>query len=742
MDTLKVNLTNCYGIDTLQHEFNFNKGSVFAVYARNGLMKTSFAKTFQKIQQGKQTEVSDLIFDDAGSINIEIDGRAISPDDVFVIKSFESSYESDISSLLVNDAIKTQLKDVLKARDEFLKTIEKASGLKIKKTLGGKVVYELESAIVTDFKFSDSSILMNLDDLITDTLQVDFGQVPYSTIFDVTVLKKILSTEFQTGIESFISASNNVYDSFSFLEKGNLTLPKLKDIKKSLEKDSFFVKDNKLILAGVTNVTDIKSLNTQITKIEDTIKKMPELQAVENLLTDAKGMLLKDIIEIDVEIIDYLATDKLPLLKQLLWHSYVANNRALFDDLRTKYQLLSNTIDGVKLDDTPWKHALDIFDKRFTVPFTMEIANLKGAIIGESVPQVEFSFHKGNKTKVIDRSKLEELDTLSQGEKRALYLLNIIFDIESIKASEEEKLIIIDDIADSFDYKNKYAIVEYLYELAHEDKLRLIILSHNFDFYRTISSRLSIGGENRLVADKLAQGVQFSKEKYQKQPFDFWKNQPNKQFVLALIPFVRNIIDYGKERNVSGTAPQADYLLLTSLLHEKANTAALQFSDLLNIYKEYLGIASFEQDIDTNAFIVPAMYDICDQMKDTNSTLEYKIILSMAIRHKAESFMLKRIKSYTGQLSWNRSKNSGSQNEFLKYVDTKGNQTRELMNGFLQIDSRENVELISEVNIVTPENIHLNSFMYEPILDMDVIELRNLYRRITALLNQEEQTNG
>ncbi|MEG1934292.1 MAG: hypothetical protein RR133_06905, partial [Kiritimatiellia bacterium] len=206
MDILKVNLTNCYGIDTLQHEFDFKQGSVFAVYARNGLMKTSFAKTFQKIQQGKQAEVSDLIFDDAGSINIEIDGRPITPDDIFVIKSFESSYESDISSLLVNDAIKAQLKDVLKARNKFLKAIENASELKIKKTLSGKVVYELESAIIADFDLADSSILMNLDVLTTDTLEIDFGQVSYSRIFDATVLKKILSTEFQTGITSFISA--------------------------------------------------------------------------------------------------------------------------------------------------------------------------------------------------------------------------------------------------------------------------------------------------------------------------------------------------------------------------------------------------------------------------------------------------------------------------------------------------------------------------------------------------------
>lgn len=114
----------------------------------------------------------------------------------------------------------------------------------------------------------------------------------------------------------------------------------------------------------------------------------------------------------------------------------------------------------------------------------------------------------------------------------------------------------------------------------------------------------------------------------------------------------------------------------------------------------------------------------------------------MAIRHKAEIFMLQQLNGYAGQLSWDKNRKSGSSADFLRYVDTRGNQTRELINGFLQIYSGEAIELISEVNIMTPENVHLNSFMYEPILDMDVIELLSLYRQITALLNQEEQTNG
>ena len=38
--------------------------------------------------------------------------------------------------------------------------------------------------------------------------------------------------------------------------------------------------------------------------------------------------------------------------------------------------------------------------------------------------------------------------------------------------------------------------------------------------------------------------------------------------------------------------------------------------------------------------------------------------------------------------------------------------------------ARENIRLLDQVNLMTPENIHLNSFMYEPILDLSVQHLR------------------
>lgn len=91
------------------------------------------------------------------------------------------------------------------------------------------------------------------------------------------------------------------------------------------------------------------------------------------------------------------------------------------------------------------------------------------------------------------------LETLSQGEKRALYILNVLFEIEAKKNAGAPVLIVIDDIADSFDYKNKYAIVEYLRDIAQVSHFYLFILTHNFDFHRIVGGRI-IGLETHCTS--------------------------------------------------------------------------------------------------------------------------------------------------------------------------------------------------------------------------------------------------
>lgn len=734
MNKLNIELTNCFGIDSLNHEFDFGKGNTFSIYARNGLMKTSFAKTFQLIQQGKKENISDAIFGEPGSAIVQIDGQDIEKKQVFVVKSYESSYESDISSLLIKGDIQTQLKDVFKVRTKLLKALEKDSGLKIKRTSLGKTVYELEPTIVKDFDFNEKDILSNLMELASYEPEIECSDIPYSVIFDDTVLKKIKDTKFQEGIRDFITSSDEIYSSFKYLEKGNLTLPKLKDLKKSLVKDAFFVKQNKVILSGQDAITNSEALEQHISNIETKIQQTPAYKAIENLLNDSKGIVLKDIIETNPEIIEFLALDKLQTLKKCLWGSYIRHNSILFEELCDKYNDFSEAIDALEIDDTPWKKALDIFNQRFTVPFMMNVVNLKGAIIGESVPQVEFSFKKGDTVKTIDRSKLEKLDTLSQGEKRALYLLNIIFDIEQIKNTGEETLLVIDDIADSFDYKNKYAIIEYLYELAQESNIYMLILTHNFDFYRTVASRLSVNRSNRLIADYSNDVLKLEVEYYQDKPFKNWKNNPKEKDIFALLPFVRNLIEYGVDQNISHTGE--DFLFLTSLLHEKQDSRRITFGDIEPLYKHYAGVTQFDASVGTDVVVLSKLYSVCDDITTSDTKLENKIVLSIGIRHKAEEYMMQQIHNYTGQISWRKNKQNyrGSNVEFINFVQNNGNQTREIFNGYKQFGDAEKIKILNEVNIMTPEHIHVNSFMYEPILDMDIVELHRLYHTIKNLI--------
>lgn len=734
MNKLNIELTNCFGIDSLNHEFDFGKGNTFSIYARNGLMKTSFAKTFQLIQQGKKENISDAIFGEPGSAIVQIDGQDIEKKQVFVVKSYESSYESDISSLLIKGDIQTQLKDVFKVRTKLLKALEKDSGLKIKRTSLGKTVYELEPTIVKDFDFNEKDILSNLMELASYEPEIECSDIPYSVIFDDTVLKKIKDTKFQEGIRDFITSSDEIYSSFEYLEKGNLTLPKLKDLKKSLVKDAFFVKQNKVILSGQDAITNSEALEQHISNIETKIQQTPAYKAIENLLNDSKGIVLKDIIETNPEIIGFLALDKLQTLKKCLWGSYIRHNSILFEELCDKYNDFSEAIDALEIDDTPWKKALDIFNQRFTVPFMMNVVNLKGAIIGESVPQVEFSFKKGDTVKTIDRSKLEKLDTLSQGEKRALYLLNIIFDIEQIKNTGEETLLVIDDIADSFDYKNKYAIIEYLYELAQVSNIYMLILTHNFDFYRTVASRLSVNRSNRLIADYSNDVLKLEVEYYQDKPFKNWKNNPKEKDIFALLPFVRNLIEYGVDQNISHTGE--DFLFLTSLLHEKQDSRRITFGDIEPLYKHYAGVTQFDASVGTDVVVLSKLYSVCDDITTSDTKLENKIVLSIGIRHKAEEYIIQQIHNYTGQLSWRKNKQNyrGTNVEFMNFVQNNGNQTRELFNGYKQFGDVDKIKILNEVNIMTPEHIHVNSFMYEPILDMDIVELHRLYHTIKNLI--------
>lgn len=173
MKKINCKLKNCFGIDYFEHQFNFSKTNSIAIYARNGLMKTSFAKTFKKIQENKLNDIKDEIFETKSSIDIKVDDIDIDKEEIFVINSFEDYYESDsIADLLVDEKIKKKISDLLKEKNKILKRLEKYSGLKVQRTKQGKKYYELEPVIVSDMNLKENSILLNLSELFEYCLQI------------------------------------------------------------------------------------------------------------------------------------------------------------------------------------------------------------------------------------------------------------------------------------------------------------------------------------------------------------------------------------------------------------------------------------------------------------------------------------------------------------------------------------------------------------------------------------------
>ena len=258
-----------------------------------------------------------------------------------------------------------------------------------------------------------------------------------------------------------------------------------------------------------------------------------------------------------------------------------------------------------------------------------------------------------------------------------------------------------------------------MYDLLSEEKFKIIILTHNFDFYRTVASRLNLNSTTLMVIKNM-DGIYLKKGQYTKNLFEVWKEKIliNKRIMLASIPFVRNLIEY-----LNGN-DDINYLKLTNLLHYKElETDSMRVNDLVDIYQSFINTLSGRGVNLANDNILNILFDEIEEiLKDDNEILlENKILLSMGCRMKCEKYMIDKIKE----------KNPN-------YLLPTRNQTRILSNEYKKYYDKNTTELklIEQVNMITPENIHINSFMYEPLLDMSCEHLKTLYIELKTLIGE------
>ena len=225
-------------------------------------------------------------------------------------------------------------------------------------------------------------------------------------------------------------------------------------------------------------ITNDKALKKKFAELEKLLEKNTECRTFQNYLNEPPDLIPK------------LANIK--GLREEIWKSYFKNRADLYDNLIKEYQAAQKRrkeIEGIAAKQrTQWEEVIEIFNDRFFVPFKLTANNRTQVILGnEPVLSLGFTFHDGADQAPVEKGTL--LKVLSRARRRPFTYFNLIFEVEVRKKAGVETLFVFDDIADSFDYRNKYAIIQYMDEIALDPLFRQLILTHNFDFYRTLESR-------------------------------------------------------------------------------------------------------------------------------------------------------------------------------------------------------------------------------------------------------------
>ena len=625
------------------------------------------------------------------------------------------------STLLVNNTLRREYEElhieINRSKDSFLAAMKKQSLSKKK---------ELDKEIALTFMKSadDESFYRALERISTEIKEqtdAPFADVHYDKIFDDRILAALTVSDVQAAIQDYIIRYNQLLDASKYFQKGVFEYFNASQVATTLAKNGFFDAKHTVTLSGqeqttiqtkdqleaviqseLDGITQDPTLKTTFSAIKTKLEKNAQLRDFQRYLGDNESI-LPHLSNVD-------------LFREKVWKSYFKEKESLYDELLKMYRRVKRRRQAIeqqaRAERTQWERAIETFNERFFVPFKLAARNKAAVALGhEAILDLEYTFHDGNDEATVDRENL--LTCLSQGEKKALYILNIIFEIEVRRTSQQETLFVVDDIADSFDYKNKYAIIQYLQEISEGPQFKLMLLTHNFDFFRTVESRF-VGYGNCLMATKTNTETRLSQALHIRNPFlKSWKQHlfDDGKKRVASISFARNLIEHTRGED------NAHYSSLTSLLHWKGDTASITQTDLDNIFSEVFEMTgSFGEPTEPVIDLITNEANAC-LVANVGVDLESKVVLSIAIRLLAEKFMVTKI----------------NDTSFVSGIER--NQTFRLVKRFETDFSNEigTIAVLRRVVLMTPKNIHLNAFMYEPILDMSDDALRALYTEVSNL---------
>ena len=653
------------------------------------------------------------------------DDKEVPQDSILVIESQARAEDMPGASsrILANERL----------RDEYNKTIAvfESSKEKLIKELLERSGFKknIENIIVEDFGKEDNpeSIFAILREYtnMTPGPSADLSSIKYAVILDEKVLEELDQIDIKDQLHEYVEKYNELVSKSLYL-KTTFDHSRADTVSKKLSVTGFFdakhsvnlnpkkKKDDRIeittaqefdkFIAKEKNSIDV-SIKTDWEQID---KKLSGNQALQKFRTCAA--------ESGNRFFDLLLDDRVELRKRL-WLSYFTQTDQAIRDLLDSYESqnisIKRLVKKANEERTDWDSVVDMFEKRFFVPFVVKVADRTRSILEDKVPTLEFSFRDGDDVKPMPVRDLSS--TMSAGEMRAFYILNVLFKIRDRHKQKKETIIVLDDIVDSFDYANKYAIIQYLKEISEIKFFHLLILTHNFDFFRAVADRHIAERDNCYYAIKTEKGICLEEAHYIKSALlsivQCEKNDPEKdEKFIAAIPFARNMAEYAHGQC-------AEYKKLTSLLHWRRDTPKITVGDLEKTLCVVIPRLKSKRNDALRHVYELIVETACRCKKHTKHPLYCKIVLAMAIRLQAEHFMLSRLGPDPDPLSG----------------DPDTHHLIERCKKELHLQESD-IETLDDVGIITPSVIHLNAFMYEPIVDIDHSSLQQLFSKVRKLL--------
>jgi len=700
---------NAFGIKKLSVNLPGSGNAIenCAIYASNGVFKSSFSNAINSLAKDNGDAIEDRLTGNKFIYDITVGTSTI--DDylknilVFSKDIYDSislhEMQNPLSRLTTGNA---EIEKLLVVEGKFLEYKKMFEGIIKKSGFTPDFVYSL-------FGLSNSAenivLFIELLRKISAVQSINGIEKLKAKTLTTKVGDALDKEDLQVKFKSYSEYVNNQLSSIFFDDKFNDTT--VTGFIKVLESTSFINSDkNRYIVVNGTEYKDIdsfkKAVDNQIKKIIDDPKAKELIVEFEkNLGTSKEAQDIKVQIKDDTDIARLLSHGRKNLVLSNLKVNFIDDIDRIIDDL---YQLKSEVDEILLIADksvTNFEVALQIFKKRFNSIFDVRIKDKGLTVLGRNAPVLIFS-HNSEPTANVDEQTLNKI--LSSGEKTTLNIIKFIVEYELIK--NNKPIIILDDIIETFDYANRYAFMQYINEMV-KNKGNVVLLTHNYEFYRSSIKRCNLVP---LVATLNKSKKAVSINKNSRLLFDPYRasESPDITKLIFSIPFAREI-------SILTDKCQNQFL---PYLHFTKETNLKSLSDLHTCVNEIFPKTILDP-IPTESYYEKLM-SLCEYYSSREFDtfdMEAKIILSIGIRMLFEKLII-------GE-------------DFTKVEGIVENQTRVLLDTYKE-QLNENVIAVGEdVCLITPEFIHINSFMYEPLIDIDSHKIKQLYISIKAFIGMD-----